>query len=243
MEDVRFTKVLDQPIEIPGGYPDTVDWRVEKAVSAVRNQNGCCCCWAMTAVLVTESKKKIQFQEENLQVLSPQKLIDCVLPDPPQEKIHPRSGCYVHTIIKAFDWWINNTVPSEESYPFDAKKGPCLPSQGGVRIKNYKTLKGYERLEILKAVASFPVAAVINVTEELLDLKKGIYDGPDSAEFASAASSTVVQDIQDRSDRHALAIIGYGTDEATAKITGSFKVHGERDGETRGLAKLIGISK
>ncbi|XVF88714.1 hypothetical protein PTKIN_Ptkin19aG0072700 [Pterospermum kingtungense] len=174
-----ITKVLVQPIEIPRIFPDAVDWRipVPPVVSPVRDQRDCCCCWAMTAVLVTESRKKLQFKEKELQILSPQKLVDCVVPNPRPEKTHPGSGCYNYTVVKAFEWWLNNTVPSEESYRFTAKKGPCLPSEGGVRITN----------------------------------------GPDPVESASAASSSTSTVVQDEIDRHALAIIGYGTDKASGK--------------------------
>ncbi|XVF88720.1 hypothetical protein PTKIN_Ptkin19aG0073300 [Pterospermum kingtungense] len=217
--EVTRTKVFVEPIKIPPKYPDTVDWRIPKppVVSPVRHQKKCCCCWAMTPVLVTESMKKLQYKEKELQILSPQKLVDCVLPNPSPEKTDPDTGCYIHSVVKAFDWWKKHTVPTEESYPFNARKGPCLPSEGGVMITTYKEISGFKRKKILKM---------------------GIYDGPDPVESASAASSSTPTDIEDKSDSHALAIIGYGTDEATRKnywlVQSSW---GERWGD-KGVGKI-----
>ncbi|XP_022752198.1 macrodontain-1-like [Durio zibethinus] len=199
------------PIRIPPDYPQRVDWREKKGadqvLNPVRNQKACQACWALVTVVVLESVRKIRFEQEELKLLSPQMLIDCVCEDPPADKIDTKTGCYPYAVNKAFDWLIKNSVQSEADYPYVATRGKCLhvavPKES-LKIKKYVKIKGHERTRLLKHVARHPLAAVIEITKEILTLNDQVYEG-------------LAMKPQEDPPRHAVVIIGYGKDEETGK--------------------------
>ncbi|XP_022752195.1 KDEL-tailed cysteine endopeptidase CEP3-like [Durio zibethinus] len=147
----------------------------------------------MAAIVVLESvrKRHPRFQHEKLKILSPQMLIDCLCEDPPREKTDPDTGCYIPTVNKAFDWLKENSLQSEADYPY------LFQPKDSLKIKDYLKIKGHERTKLLQRVARHPVAAVIDITKELLALKDKIYEGPAMKSEGDPA-------------RHAVVIIGYG---------------------------------
>ncbi|KAK9024027.1 hypothetical protein V6N11_004226 [Hibiscus sabdariffa] len=183
-EDAPVSRVELSPIVIPLGTPQRVDWREADVLNPVRDQGDCVCCWAFVAVTLLESVRKIKFPEENLKQLSPQFLLQCVCPNPPDNIVVGASKCYTYTKMDDFH--------------------PKLEPIDTLKIDDYNTIYGWEREKIFMTVADHPVAAVMDVTQELKDLKDGIYEGP---RFVPPRGFL----------RHAVVIIGYGTDENTGK--------------------------
>ncbi|KAL6286318.1 hypothetical protein ACE6H2_010708 [Prunus campanulata] len=75
--------------------PATVDWRKQGAVSPIRDQCQCGCCWAFSAVAATEGI--IQRTAGKLISLSEQELVDCDTADQDQ-------GCEGSLIDNAFQF-------------------------------------------------------------------------------------------------------------------------------------------
>ncbi|KAK8643271.1 hypothetical protein V6N13_012574 [Hibiscus sabdariffa] len=207
-EDAPVSRVELSLIVIPLGTPQRVDWREADVLNPVRDQGDCVCCWTFVAVTLLESVRKIKFPEENLKQLSPQFLLQSVCPNPPIRSVIGASKCYTYTITKTFDWLKQNSVQTEKDCPYLGKMmddfSPKIQPIDCLKIDDYGTLNGWEREKILMTVADHPVGAVMDYTPELSALKDEIYEGPSIIPAAGYP-------------RHAVVIIGYGTDETTGK--------------------------
>uniref|UniRef100_A0A2K5S5P0 Cathepsin W n=1 Tax=Cebus imitator TaxID=2715852 RepID=A0A2K5S5P0_CEBIM len=95
--------------------PHTCDWRkVAGAISSIRNQGNCRCCWAMAAAGNIEALWGINFLE--FVNVSVQELLDCG---------RCGDGCHGGFVWEAFSTVLNNSgVASERDYPFQANFRP-----------------------------------------------------------------------------------------------------------------------
>ncbi|GAB2231483.1 hypothetical protein Drorol1_Dr00010491 [Drosera rotundifolia] len=66
----KYENITDAPVSI--------DWRTHGAVTSIKDQGSCGCCWAFSAVASTEGI--IQIKGGNLTSLSEQEIVDCDLP-------------------------------------------------------------------------------------------------------------------------------------------------------------------
>jgi C1A family cysteine protease len=69
------TKKTTKPATTTISLPSLVDWRTKGAVTPVKDQGFCGCCWAFTAVAALESQYFIKYG--TLKNLSEQQLVDC----------------------------------------------------------------------------------------------------------------------------------------------------------------------
>ncbi|XVF88701.1 hypothetical protein PTKIN_Ptkin19aG0071400 [Pterospermum kingtungense] len=198
MPELRVIKL--EPIRIPDGHPNYLDWRDRGILKNVRNQGRCQCCWAIIAIQVVEAVWYCTYNKE-LKPLSPQMLLDCVNQNPKKEEQDKR-GCYTLSALKAFEWLTNSEVYAEADYTYQAKRGRCRrikkPS-ARVKIDKVETIKGSQRETIFVRVTSHPVAAVVDAYPEFVDLRGEIYEGPKKKPVKKVL-------------QHAVAIIGYGTE-------------------------------
>ncbi|KAK8958848.1 Oryzain beta chain [Platanthera guangdongensis] len=94
--------------------PDTVDWRSQAAVTPVKNQGDCGCCWAFSAVAATEGITKISTGK--LISLSEEELVDCDING-------KDNGCCGGTVGGAFQFIIQNGgITTEAKYPMPPTK-------------------------------------------------------------------------------------------------------------------------
>ncbi|XP_050147553.1 senescence-specific cysteine protease SAG39-like [Malus sylvestris] len=86
--------------------PPSIDWREQDAVTPVKDQGDCGCCWAFSAVAAVEGITKIKTGQ--LISLSEQQLVDCDTSN---------SGCQGGDMAKAFAYiQRNGGIASEENY-------------------------------------------------------------------------------------------------------------------------------
>ncbi|WVZ03577.1 hypothetical protein V8G54_024383 [Vigna mungo] len=137
--------------------PSTVDWRQKGAVTPVKNQGQCGCCWAFSAVAATEGIHAITTGK--LISLSEQELVDCDTKGMDQ-------GCEGGYMDDAFKFIIkNHGLNTEANYPYEGFDGNCNAKAEAI---DAATITGYEDVPVnnekalQKAVANQPVSVAID---------------------------------------------------------------------------------
>ncbi|KAL4333822.1 hypothetical protein GQ457_07G015240 [Hibiscus cannabinus] len=171
--------------------PTSMDWREKGAVTSVKQQGRCGCCWAFSAVAAIEGI--IQIKTGTLTPLSEQQLLDC--------SRNGNYGCRGGWMMNAFEYIRQNQgITTEESYPYEAMQETCSSEK---QIRKEATIKGYQMVPendeeaLLKAVANQPVSVGLDGSGRYFQFYKGgVFEG----ECGNAMS-------------HAVTIVGYGTSE------------------------------
>ncbi|CAM0914016.1 unnamed protein product [Alopecurus aequalis] len=135
--------------------PATVDWRTKGAVTPVKDQGQCGCCWAFSAVAATEGI--IKLKTGKLISLSEQELVDCDVHGTDQ-------GCEGGLMDDAFKFIISNGgLPAESSYPYRAEDGKCKSKSNSVAtIKSYEDVPVNNEGALMQAVANQPVSVAVD---------------------------------------------------------------------------------
>ncbi|CAL5183569.1 unnamed protein product [Lathyrus oleraceus] len=171
--------------------PSTLDWRSMGAVTPVKDQGLCGCCWAFAAVGAIEGI--VAIMTGKLISLSEQELLDCV----------PDGSCYGGSVDSGFNWVVRNKgIARQTSYPYTAKKGVCRASKiqnsANSGIDSYKAVARSDR-GLLCAVAYQPLAVMIYAkTPKFQHYTGGIFRGEDCP-----LDSTIVT--------HNMVVVGYNS--------------------------------
>ncbi|XP_031131291.1 ervatamin-B-like [Ipomoea triloba] len=178
--------------------PDSLDWREYGAVTGIKNQGRCGCCWAFSVAAAVEGITKIKTGQ--LISLSEQQLLDCDYND-------DGDGCGGGIMTEAFKFIKENGgLVTESDYPYEGAQKSCNTQNLGTPAA---TISGYEVVEasesaLLAAVANQPVSVGITLDGQLFQSyssNTGIFAGyNDSGDCGSGQS-------------HAVTIIGYGTSD------------------------------
>ncbi|GMP72212.1 hypothetical protein CsSME_00030320 [Camellia sinensis var. sinensis] len=152
--------------------PASMDWRKNGAVTAIKDQGQCGCCWAFSAVAATEGIH--QLKTGKLISLSEQELVDC---DTSQDQ-----GCGGGEMDSAFKFIINNNgLTTEANYPYDGTDGTCNTNK---EASHAATITGYEDVPsnsesaLLKAVAIQPVSVAIDASGSAFQhYSSGVFTG------------------------------------------------------------------
>ncbi|XP_017972727.1 PREDICTED: zingipain-2-like [Theobroma cacao] len=171
--------------------PTSLDWREKGAVTAIKYQGTCGCCWAFSAVAAIEGI--IQISTANLISLSEQQLLDC--------STNGNHGCEGGWMMNAFEYVMQNKgITKEETYPYKAIQGTCDMEKVAaqvVDISGYEMVPANDEEALLKAVTNQPVSVALDGSGlDFQHYKTGVFNGD------CGTSMT-----------HAVTIIGYGTNE------------------------------
>ncbi|KAJ0017635.1 hypothetical protein Pint_10426 [Pistacia integerrima] len=168
--------------------PTSLDWREKDAVTQVKDQGNCGCCWAFSAVAAMEGITQIKTGK--LISLSEQQLLDCSTNGNNQ-------GCNGGMMENAYNYIINNQgLTSETNYPYQATEGTCDTQQEtapAAQIQSYEKVPSNNEEALLQAVAKQPVSVAID-SSGFRYYNGGVFDGNCGTNL-----------------NHAVTIIGYGT--------------------------------
>ncbi|XP_071905389.1 senescence-specific cysteine protease SAG39-like [Coffea arabica] len=152
--------------------PSSLDWREEGAVTPVKNQGDCGCCWAFSAVAATEGVHQLKTGE--LISLSEQELVDC---DTDENR-----GCEGGLMDSAFSFIIkNHGLATESHYPYLGIDGSCSANEEhppAATIKSYEDVPENNESALLKAVANQPVSVAIDAGgQDFAFYSSGVFTG------------------------------------------------------------------
>jgi C1A family cysteine protease len=149
--------------------PSAVDWTTKGAVTPVKNQQQCGSCWAFSTTGSLEGAWQIAHGK--LVSLSEQQLVDC-------SRRQGNMGCGGGLMDNGFKYVKQNTLCTEESYPYLAKNGQCKASsctagipQGG--ITGYTDVKHDDEQALMEAVSKGPVSIAIEADHQAFQFYKG----------------------------------------------------------------------
>ncbi|SBT35081.1 vivapain-3 (VP3) [Plasmodium ovale wallikeri] len=163
------------------------DWRELSGVTPIRDQLNCGSCWAFSTVGVVESQYAIR--RKQMLSLSEQELVDCSFQN---------YGCDGGLIVLAFDDMLDlGGLCTAEDYPYvDVKPELCdiYKCKNKYEIKTYAEIPQVRFKEALSFLG--PISVSINVTDDFIYYKSGIFDG--SCSYIA---------------NHAVILVGYGMEE------------------------------
>ncbi|KAM0961237.1 hypothetical protein ACFX13_020969 [Malus domestica] len=173
--------------------PPSMDWREQGAVTPVKDQGRCGCCWAFSAVAAVEGITEIKTGK--LISLSEQQLVSCDTSN---------SGCNGGNMVKAFAYiQRNGGIASEANYPYqssDGRSGTCdknRANEAAAKITNYARVPRNSEADINKAVSMQPISVAIVASQAFQAYKGGLFTDDNCGTNLN----------------HAVTIIGYGTTE------------------------------
>ncbi|XP_075139617.1 cathepsin S-like [Leptodactylus fuscus] len=171
--------------------PDSVDWRQKGAVTEVKNQGSCGCCWAFSAAGALEGQMKLKTGK--VVSLSSQNLVDC-------SSAYGSAGCNGGFMTQAFQYVVDKGINANATYPYHASAGPCTYNSSAKAASCAKSILLSPGTEdtLKQAVANIgPISVAIDAGQQSFHLyHSGIYND-------SSCSKTV---------NHGVLVVGYGTD-------------------------------
>ncbi|KAL4334670.1 hypothetical protein GQ457_07G015190 [Hibiscus cannabinus] len=177
--------------------PTSLDWRDQGAVTPVKYQGRCNCCWAFSAVAALEGIIKIK--TDKLISLSEQQLLDC-------SRNGVNRGCNGGWMMDAFEYITQNQgITTEQSYPYEGKQETCDSEK---HIDKVASINGYQMVPandeeaLLKAVAKQPVSVALDSRGRNFQFYTG------RGVFTGECDSVLT---------HGVTIVGYGTSEEGLK--------------------------
>lgn len=191
----RSSEITSFRYENVAAVPSSMDWRKKGAVTPIKDQGECGCCWAFSAVAAMEGVT--QLKTGKLISLSEQELVDCDTSGEDQ-------GCGGGLMDSAFEFIIGNGgLTTEANYPYKGVDATCnkkKAASSAAKIKNYEDVPANSEAALLKAVAQHPVSVAIDAGgSDFQFYSSGVFTGQCGTELD-----------------HGVTAVGYGkTDDGT----------------------------
>ncbi|KAL6227932.1 PREDICTED: senescence-specific cysteine protease SAG39-like [Fragaria vesca subsp. vesca] len=153
--------------------PATMDWRSKGAVTPIKNQGQCGCCWAFSAVAAMEGITQLTMGK--LISLSEQELVDC-------DKSGEDQGCEGGLMDDAFEFINqNHGLSTEANYPYTGVDGKCnarKEASHAASITGHEDVPANSESALLKAVASQPISVAIDASgSDFQFYSSGVFTG------------------------------------------------------------------
>ncbi|PPR99043.1 hypothetical protein GOBAR_AA21634 [Gossypium barbadense] len=178
MEYIEYHNADDQQkvqarYENVSAVPSSMDWRKKGAVTGIKDQGQCGCCWAFSAVAAMEGISKLK--TGTLISLSEQELVDCDVNGEDQ-------GCNGGLMDDAFEFIISNKgLTTETNYPYEGVDGSCNKKKSAnhaAKITGFEDVPSNSESALLKAVANQPVSVAIDAGgSDFQHYKSGVFTG------------------------------------------------------------------
>jgi len=190
--DPTIPRLMLHAAEDTSSLSTSVDWVAEGAVTGVKSQGSCGCCWAFSTTGAIEGARYVKYG--SLESLSEQQLVDCDTYD---------SGCDGGLMDNAFQWIKGNGgLCSESSYPFTSSSGKSTGScssscstVSGTDVSSYTDVAHTESA-LMTALSQQPVSVAIEA---------------DQSAFMYYSSGVLTGTCGTSLD-HGVLAVGYGTD-------------------------------
>ncbi|XP_021804208.1 senescence-specific cysteine protease SAG39-like [Prunus avium] len=158
---------------VTAAVPASMDWRKKGAVTPIKDQGQCGCCWAFSAVAATEGIT--QLTTGKLISLSEQELVDCDTSGEDQ-------GCEGGLMDDAFQFiQQNHGISTEASYPYNGVDGTCNTKKEATiaaRITGYEDVPANSEKALLTAVSHQPVSVAIDASgSDFQFYSSGVFTG------------------------------------------------------------------
>ncbi|XXG63267.1 hypothetical protein AAC387_Pa05g1502 [Persea americana] len=153
--------------------PSTMDWRKKGAVTSIKNQGECGCCWAFSAVDATEGIT--QLTTGKLISLSEQELVD-------YDTSGEDQGCEGGLMDDAFNFIQHNRgLTTEVNYPYTGEVGACNAKKSAnhaVNINGHEDVPANSEEALMKAVANQPISVAIDASGSAFQFySSGVFTG------------------------------------------------------------------
>ena len=206
------------------------DWRKNKVVTQIKNQQTCGSCWTFTSASVIESaflmkrmkKNKNAGKAENQLDISEQNLLDCSVYPHGRKSVGSCQGGWYGGV---FEYLTNHNAALEYQAPYKNRKGKCFlkfkkKSQENIRTLTYGYVGDFPEApsvkQIKKALCDFgPLASSVKVTKLFQAYSGGVFD--------EHAKVTAPNDVN-----HAITLVGWNEQKKSFLIKNSW---GEKWGE------------
>ena len=172
--------------------PDSVNWVEAGMTTPVKDQGSCGSCWSFATMETVESANAIF--GSGLVTLSEQQLVDCETVD---------AGCGGGMTYNAYTYLCDHKAYLEKDYPYTATDTACTYEESkasDITLSTYVCVYPQSPAGMRPAVAQQPVAISIDASSDVFhNYAGGVLDSTDCG----------------LTTNHAVAIVGYGTDEAS----------------------------
>ncbi|KAJ0980141.1 hypothetical protein J5N97_008396 [Dioscorea zingiberensis] len=170
--------------------PASMDWRTKGAVTPVKDQGQCGCCWAFSAVAAMEGINKLSTGK--LISLSEQELVDC-------DTAGEDQGCNGGLMDDAFEFIIKNKgLTTESNYPYQGTDDSCNSKKSAnhaAAITGFEDVPANSEAALLKAVTNQPISVAIDAGGYAFQLySSGVFTGDCGTDLD-----------------HGVTAVGYGT--------------------------------
>lgn len=141
-----------------------MDWTLNGAVTAVKDQGQCGSCWAFSTTGALEALSKIA--HGTLKSFSEQQLMDC-------SASYGNFGCEGGLMINGFHYVKDKGIVTEAEYPYKAVEGSCQKNGGSFKISKIAEVVGCSALA--NSLVGRPISVAVDATN-WSTYKSGIFD-------------------------------------------------------------------